>query len=696
MPAQPPKGLKAPNIGSRVIDAFGSGFFAENEERAPDNSLIGMSNAKISVAKTIVPRERLNFMFSSEDNIQSEPIPVKIKGKTIIFYMSGGKIRFVNYTDDPTTEHTIIDADNDFDKNERTMLNFVGYYVVITNGVDKLAYVDTTLDPFQIVKFNKINDPTSAPVLTPSGSLSNGNQFPIYYAISFNSTVGETKASPIAQANVSKARDNWASDGTDNIKITHPTAPAGAKSWNLYVATASSGGTVVPSDLLRLASGIDIGANDFVDNGSLAINITAGSAPTANSTDGPICKYSSVVANGRIALYGDVKEEYNIWLGGTGQYPLDFSTTHGGYRIEISRGTGYTPSSVMTFRTGQGQSTIRVDAKNMSNDPKFFNIDSDTISYGNQQFVVWTATEQSSGAAGAFSPWSVVQAKDSVYFYNDDGIYTTGTKAQIQNLISTDRISSQIQPFIDGIRSDMSDKVVAKYFDNIVYFGVPSAGGVKLNTILCYDLSGGGMWYVDKIDLDWMFVLDTDARRPLLCIVNGKNIYFTEKAHMANDILSLNHDGSPYVVSVIGAPIGNNPAKSMFNYMLQAVFTISNPRGTIAMGVSYDTGSKVKTKQRTIQFSQYNSASQGSYADAIQAYSTPSDPYTVDFVPYSSAYVVDSTNVNKNVGTVRVKIPINAEYRSVKWFLNGQDKLLDFELVRVEYKSITVGVGEDL
>lgn len=696
-----PKAQKQPAIGSRYISNFGTGLFLLNREKAPENSLVDMNNLKIGIDKTLQPRMRLRHIYHGDTDIQSKPITVSIGGDIYIFFIQNGKVRYINYTEDKSVSHEILDPDNNFSNVARAMLRMAGNMIVITNGVDKLAFVDTTTMPFIITKFTLVADPTVAPTLTPSAALT-GSGFPYYACVTFNSTVGETAASPIQTANVKAARDVWLADGTQSITINRGSVPSGAVSWNIYVALASNGGSIQNSDMLLLASAIDINQATLVDNGTLAINISAPTAPSYNSTDGPICKYSMTVANGRMILYGDVNSPENIWLGGTGNYPLDFSSSRGGYRAEVAKGTGYVPKSVITYRTGQGIAAIRIDTSNSENDPRYYYMTPQTITYGTTSFVVWGIEEQSSGATGVISPYSLTTEKDNLYFYSDYGFYTTGTKPQIQNVLSTDRISATIQDLVNTIRSDSSDLITSCSFDNTVYWCVPVEGNKKPNVLLTYDLGGNGMWYINRIALDFLFVVDDDNIKAALHGVHDGDIYIIEDISAANDILNEGDGGTAFPVSAIGAPIGNNPAKSMYNYLLHSVFTFTGGRGSVTVGVSYTNKSgKVKSKQKTKVFSTYNQNIDNSFADVFDTFNgklPDNKRYLVGFADVGGNNSSSSGSENDGGSNTvsRIKVPVNAEYRDVQWWINGQDLLLDFELVGVEYKTMQVGIGEDL
>lgn len=698
-----PKPTKIPSIGSTWVSDFGSGLFLLEKEKAPTNALVAMNNTKIAPDKTLRPRMRYEEVFSGSELIQGDPLVVPYNGKTFIFYVANGKISYINYTDSPTVSTHVAGDSNSFDSVARPMLNMTHDKLVLTNGVDKLAFVDLSVAPFAVTKFVALDNPTVAPTLAQTG-FSGTAAYQIYYCYTFNSTVGETAASPIANMTLALARDNWKSDGSQYVTLTRPTAPTGAKSWNVYIATASDGGSIQNSDMLQLASGIDINTTSFHDDGSIAINISAASAPDTNSTDGPVCKYSAVVDNGRFILYGDVNNPHNVWLGGDNNYPLDFTTSHSGYRLEIAKGTGYKPTHVMVYRTGTGTAVLRVDTNNSENKPKYYYVTPNTTTYGDSTFTVWGIDEQASGATGIINPFSVTAANDNLYFYSDYGFYTTGTKPQIQNVLSTDRISAQIQPLSDSIVSSAMDKMSSCYFNNVVYWSAPIEGNTSNNAIISYDLSGNGMWYLNRLKADFLFVLDDGSARASLFFVRGGNIYKFADDGVANDIDDmLSPTGSPFVVSAVGSPLGNNPAKSMYNYLLHAVFVVADGKGSMTVGVNYvNKAGKTKTRQKVYVFSSYDSNVANSWADVQESANGDTGGAYEPYIPGWSDIGPDALEGGAS-GTVstastlkRIKVPINSEYREVSWFINGQDQLLDFRLIGVEYKTIAIGLGEDL
>ena len=99
---------------------------------------------------------------------------------------------------------------------------------------------------------------------------------------------------------------------------------------------------------------MDVGTTTFTDNGSLAIGISTGVAPTSNGTAGPKAKYG-VEIEGRPFLFGITGKPYSIRIGGNAGHAMDFSPYgNGGYELILNEGTNYYPTSVVGFRNGRG------------------------------------------------------------------------------------------------------------------------------------------------------------------------------------------------------------------------------------------------------------------------------------------------------------------------------------------------------
>ena len=335
MAVDKPLKVEKKNITSTDIVSFNGGLDERGDANAEPNTFVYGRNVMVNLAGLLTHRFGLKkWLPDTVDNVY-EVFPAIYDGATYNIVADDDKIKYCETGD---TAWTDCGGDNSIVTPPGTITTFLRVQdkILILNGVTKIAYVK--LSDMTVVKFALVTNPASlvtatAAVITLSGAPK------IYYAMNWNSIVGQTALSPIETFSVSKSRGTWNSDGTEFLTINRVnTPPANAVSWNLWIALAKSGTTIQPSDMLLLAGGIDLDSATLVDNGTLPIDISRGTAPEDNSTDGMIASYG-VEDKGRPILYGDPDHPHNLYIGGDGDNALDFSPTNGGYVVEMNKGT---------------------------------------------------------------------------------------------------------------------------------------------------------------------------------------------------------------------------------------------------------------------------------------------------------------------------------------------------------------------
>ena len=164
--------------------------------------------------------------------------------------------------------------------------------VVVMNGTDNLSYLDTATSA--VIPFTALAAP-SAPTLHTNTALV-GTAFKVYYAITANSTVGETEGSSVLTQNVSIDRDLWNPDPAvaQSIKIQW-SAVTNAQSYNVYMGVSADGAG--QPQLYLIAGGLDSTILTFTDDGSRAQDVSR-PMPADNSTEGPKVTRGAVI-NGR-------------------------------------------------------------------------------------------------------------------------------------------------------------------------------------------------------------------------------------------------------------------------------------------------------------------------------------------------------------------------------------------------------------
>jgi hypothetical protein len=290
------------------------------------------------------------------------------------------------------------------------------------NGTDSLSYL--TIGGTTITPFTALSTP-STPTLSANTGLS-GTDFNVYYAITANSSVGETDGSDSLTVDVEKDRDLWDSE-TESIKIAWSSV-TDAQSYNVYMGTAADGaGTPT---LYLIAGGLDAGTLEFTDNGTRAQDLTR-PLPSFNSTAGPKVSRGSVI-NGRVWLVGDSDNRDYVWRGGDFGFELDFSPSNGGGYSPVSSGAKDLPVQVIPYRSGQGEPRVTVLTQETNGRGKRYTLTPQTITYGSSTFVVWQKDEDS-GQDGTDSPNGVILYDNNIYYPSRDGFKSTGTRPQLMH-----------------------------------------------------------------------------------------------------------------------------------------------------------------------------------------------------------------------------------------------------------------------
>lgn len=611
-----------------------------------------------------------------------------------LYYITAddGKIK---YCQDGDSSWTDCGGSNSFTTGNGVKTTFLRVLdrVIIINGVEKISYVDLT--NFEVVKFTPLADPTSAPTITP-GVITASGSFKIYYAISFNSTVGETAISPIygGSNNISKDRYTWKTDGTEYIDINRSnTAPTGAVSWNLYMSTKAAGGTIVASDMLPLAIGLDISTTTFRDNGSLPIDLSRGTAPEDNSTDGPVVSYG-IETNGRPILYGDINAQYNIWIGGDGENALDFSPNNGGYRSEVSKGTNYYPTNVVGFRNGQGIPSLTVLFSNPNGLSRQAILEQQTVTFGDISFVVWGITEQNYGSAGVAAPYGVVNYLGGLYFPSTDGFVKMDTEASLQNVLSSKRITDPVYKTVSSIRNTSLGNIVGTAWDNKIIWSIPSRGYSSNNELLIYDITNrdAPVWYKWEIACQWVGVISPNDASSFVYVTQDNHIFRLVKGYVAADE-DASGASTPFPMAASGGFSGLNPAHSTYKAVVQVVFDLVDVIGKADLTVSYlNRGKRLRSKTKPVEFNTYATSSLDGWDNPNYTY--PNEPGNYQEWDSIAPLSGDSSEgKQRSRSKIRLKIITN----ELQWSIstNATDAS-SFVLRAVSYEGVDLGNRVDL
>lgn len=684
-----PVNVPKKNITSVDITGFSGGLYLNGEQNAKGNQMVESSNVEISLDGFLTERKSLQPWLPDTVEDGFEIFPALWDGQIVNYTADDGKIKWA--FEGSTTWTDCGGANSITTGGAKIKLLRVADVILILggDGGNRLAYVD--LATKNVIKYTFVSDPASALTAVATG-IALGGSYKIYYGYTFSSATGETKISPILNQNISKTRDQWKTDGSEYLTLTRPAGnPAGAKFWNLYIALAANGGIVQDSDMLMLAAGLDLGTLSIVDNGTLAIDIGRGNPPAENSTDGPRVKFG-IETNGRPVLFGDIDNPHNVWIGGDGEYALDFSASNGGYRSEPSKGTNYYPASVIGFRNGQGIPSLTILFSNTQGVSKQATLEQQTITYGNQSFVVWGITEQNYGAAGVASAHSVINYKGQLAFASSDGMMSMDTQPSLQNVLATKEIDNDIRPLIRSIKTSALANVVGTAWENQQLWLLPSYGFDKPQQIAIRDLNNNGAWVILDIPAQWIGTVSPPDSPAFVYIRQGKRTLKLFESFGTVDYLG--GQAVPFATNAKGALMGINEAHNAYQAVVQAVFYLMNVIGNVTIGVNYRNESgKMKTKKKIFKGPAYVLSSAGGWSDPAYVYAGVGMPIVGG---WDAVAPIDISATALQRVTKRVPLQMNVLASEVQWFVITEKGYNSFMLRAVSYEGENLGVKPDL
>ncbi|MBH1979941.1 hypothetical protein I8H89_00295 [Candidatus Saccharibacteria bacterium] len=543
----------------------------------------------------------------------------------------------------------------------------IGNKVLVLNGEDYLSYLDTPT--MTIIAFTALSNP-AAPTLDTGGNTGlTGTNFKVYYAVTANSTVGETAGSPAFTQQVSIDRDMWNPD-TQSIRIKWTTV-TNVKSWNIYMGVAADGAG--QPQLYLIASGIDATTLTFTDNGTKAQDL-ARPLPTSNSTSGPRCA-GGKAGNGRVWLVRDKDNPFWVWRGGDYNHEVDFSPAYGGGYTPIGSGTKEVPIQVIPYRDGKGDPRVTVLSQGTNGGGKRYLLSPQTITYGASSFIVWKSDEDS-GGDGTDSPDGVLVYNNSLHYPSRDGFKTTGTLPQLQNVLSTNRTSNTIWENISTLRTSAMSKCVGMAYEGRLYWSLPVASTTN-NEVWVLDLDRKGAWMRPwSIPADWMMLYnDNNGNTHPIFLVNNV-IYELNKGVKTSD------GGRPFATSGQSGQILFSDDGREWARLIKVVVTLLRPQGEINFTVVGNT----EDGRQPFYFSDTfgGGTTRAGWSDPLNSWSNPKKGWS------------EITVVPKILNEPSIDVEIEVD-EDVQWFQYGWNSTgpgVDYAISNVVAEYVNIGLKE--
>lgn len=666
--AKPIKPLKIQRLS--VKDWLKGTVTAFDDGRTPTDGLRASGNVVLDQDGTVRPRPSLvQYGTQPPGTILGEIFEfVKASGSTNLNYMAAminvaGTTKIYVSKDGGAWQ---VCNGKTFDNTAHAHFCQTDTKVLIMNSVDNLSYLD--IPTLAVTPFVALSTP-SAPTLTTNNVT--GTTLTYYYKVSANSTVGETAASAALAIQVSTDRDVWDPSVPQNVIIGWSSVPSAA-SYNIYI------GTVATGPFFLLASGINGVA--FTDDGSLPTNVNV-TAQVTDSTAGPRATRGTVI-NGQPFLVGDTDNTRYVRFGGTGTSALDFSPFNGGGWVEIGRGTKEIPVRVMSFRDGRGNAQITVLCQGTNGTGKRYLLSPDTLTVGSTVISFFDVTEDN-GQDGTDSPDGVILYRDSLWYPSRDGFKTTGTKPQLQNILSTDTVSETIINDVKDLNNAFMGGCVGQAWQSRLYWALPN-GSTTNNEIWVLDLAREGAWMKPwNISASWLMLYNDNSGTTHQIVLGVNNIvYEMTEAQATND------DGTAFSTNATSGLIKFSDDSLEWAKVIDITFILLRPQGTINITVS----------GRTEDAAQLQTLGSGSFTTTSSVagwgeagWGGSPDLAKPQIFGWSNFMVVP---VSFGDAQTLLTIEIDEELEWMQWELDTNTLGTDYQLADVVIQYVNIGVKD--
>lgn len=496
--------------GSPKSGGFKKGYmsFTQDSRMALD-ALADLTNATLD--QDNLPRPRPSLVLYGE-----QPLGTLIGASTYIDTTTGVPVKYdismqviagvgkIHYRKDGDTWVAATGV-NAFDQTATVNFCQSGGRVYISNAVDNMTYFDIATT--SVVAYNSLSTP-GAPSATPTGL--SGSNFTYYYKITANNGVGESAASTAGTAATSLPRDSWAS-ATQYVTLTW-SAVSGATSYNIYVSSTAGSEQLLTT----------VNALTFRDDNTITTNAFV-RAPSGNSTSGPILKYMWN-KDGQLYGVGDIDNLDYLWYDGGSAGVGNFSPFEGGGNVGINSGGDTIPQVVRAFRTGKGDSAVTVLSKGIGGTGKMHHVVFTSTTFDGTVINVPNVNE-ANGQSGTVSARAVVEANNSLWYPTGQDFKSTGTAANIQNILSTNSVANDILPDVQKLNQVAMANACGVVFENKIYWALPVSSTTN-NQIWVKDLSRNGVWIMPwTISAQYMWISEDNVTGAIsLCIYDGTNI----------------------------------------------------------------------------------------------------------------------------------------------------------------------------
>lgn len=606
-PSSPKKRRKVINIiqGAASGSGFKRGYQSfVTDSRTPFDALSDMTNVTLDQDNLPRPRES-TVLFGSQ------PLGEVIGADTFIKIVNGlpekwditmqviGGVGKVHTRKDGGDWTVATGAGNSYDDEAIATFCQSGNRVYISNASDSMSYFDIVSGA--VVVYTALTTP-STPTATGTGLT--GTNFTYYYRVSANNSVGESAASVADSEQVSTIRDSW-TPASQYITITW-SAVSGATSYNVYVGTVAGEEKYLTT----------VNALTCKDDGSLQPNVFK-QAPNGNSTEGPVLS-NMWNKDGQLLGVGDINNPDYLWYDAGSTAVGDFSPFNGGGNVSINKGGDTVPTAVRAFRTGKGDPAITVLSSGVAGVGKMHHVVFTTTTFDNNVITI-PNVQEASGQGGTTSPRAVVEINNSLHYPTGQDFQSTGTSANIQNILSTSSIGNDILPDIRQLNLLAMKNSCGLAFENKAFWAVPVNSSTN-NQIWVKDFSRRGIWIMPWIiSAKFMWLSENNMTGKVsFCIYDGTNILEFSRSVATQD------NGVAFRTRVAHEGLVWSDSGMTMGAIQEQRFKLLQPSGTIqinSFGLDEDGAVNTLGSSSFTQMSSFTGWEQLFYSDGYSEYS---------------------------------------------------------------------------
>lgn len=606
-PRSPQKKRKIINIiqGAASGSGFKRGYQSfVTDSRTPFDALSDMTNITLDQDNLPRPRESLVLL-------GTQPLGAVMGVGTFIKIVSGLPEKYditmqviagvgkIHTRKDGGAWTVATGAGNSYDDEAIATFCQSGSRVYVSNASDSMSYFDITSGA--IVVYTALATP-STPTATGTGLV--GTNFTYYYRVSANNAVGESAASTADSEQVLIIRDSWI-PASQYITVTWSSV-AGATSYNLYVGTVAGEEKYLTT----------VNSLTYKDDGSLQPNVFK-QASNGNSTEGPTLS-NMWNKDGQLLGVGDINNPDYLWYDAGSTAVGDFSPFNGGGNVSINKGGNTVPSAVRSFRTGKGDPAITVLSSGIAGAGKMHHVVFSTTTFDNNVITIPNVQEVS-GQGGTTSPRAVIEINNSLHYPTGQDFQSTGTSANIQNILSTSSIANDILPDVRQLNLSAMKGACGLAFENKAFWAVP-VNSTTNNQIWVKDFSRRGIWIMPWIiSAKFMWLSENNITGKVsFCIYDGTSILEFSRSVATQD------NGVAFRTRVAHEGLVWSDSGMTMGAIQEQRFKLLQPSGTIqinSFGLDEDGAVNTLGSSSFTQMSSFTGWEQLFYSDGYSEYS---------------------------------------------------------------------------